>query len=771
VVVVFEDLHWADQSSLDLLAHLVPLVQSVPLLLVLVGRREPDGPSARLHEVARTRAADRYGEIVLAPLSEADSRRLLDGLVPGDQTLGRLKQAALQRAEGNPFFLEELVRTVIADGGLEWQAGTGQWRVTRAADEIRMPGTLHDVINARVDRLDGDLKQLLKVASVIGRRFLYRVLKAASDAGERVDGDLLRLQALELIYEKHRLPELEYFFKHALIQEVTYGTILSRRRRELHRRVGDCIERLFSDRLEDFYSVLAYHYARAEDWPKAQEYLFKAGDHAGRVAADAEALSLYQSAIEAYERAFGDNWDPVLRSTLERKMGEALFRLGHHEQALACVIAAKARLHPALTALPESVLGIRLAIAREILKRIARSTLARLSPPRPEPPVDPRVLDEIARLGEVTGWIDYFLNPERFFLQALTGLAYFERRPHAIGLIYNHMSIGLICDVIPAFDLAGRHHRRAVEIATGSGQPIALGHAHLGSGIHAHSRGELRTALEEYERTATIFREIGHIRGWGGATMVRAWAYEDLGDFARALTYAESVRLVGDESADPQVRAWGLLRRGVSRRHMGRVDHAAADLELSIGLSRKIPDYAGVVQGLAVLALCHLDRGDLPRARRVIDEANQIRRERNLRGIWVAYAITAAAEVSMAELDASHAGARALRQRAARACRDASRLGKTARHWLPATLRLQGNLKWRERRPAAAEKYWLRSAAVAEAVGTRYQLGLAFAEIGRCFERRHELERAVELLQEAGAEADLARVQRLLAPQPTHRAL
>jgi tetratricopeptide (TPR) repeat protein len=508
--------------------------------------------------------------------------------------------------------------------------------------------------------------------------------------------------------------------------------------------------------------VLAYHYARAEAWPKAQEYLFKAGDHAGRVAADAEALSLYQSAIEAYEKAFGDNWDPVHRSTLERKIGEALFRLGHHEQALACVIGAKARLHRPLTALPGSVFGIRLAIAREIVKRIGRSALAPLSTPRAASPVDPRVLEEIARLGEVTGWIDYFLNPERFLLQALTGLAYFERRPHAIGLIYNHMAIGLICDVIPAFGLASRHHRRAVEIATGNGQPIALGHAHLGSGIHAHSRGELRTALQEYELTATIFREIRHIRGWGGATMMRAWAYEDLGDFEQALTHAESVSLVGDESSDPQVRAWGLLRRGVSKRHMGRVEDASADLETSIGLSRQIPDYAGVVQGLALLALCHLDRGDRLRARHVVDEANQIRRERNLRGIWVAYAITTAAELSIAELEDPAGRPRALRKRAARACREARRQGKTAPHWLPVALRLQGNLCWREGKPAPAEKYWLRCATAAEAVGARYQLGLAAAEIGRCFERRHELERAAVLFREAGAGPDLARVQRWL---------
>ena len=117
--------------------------------------------------------------------------------------------------------------------------------------------------------------------------------------------------------------------------------LLTPRRRELHQRVGDCIERLFADRLEDFYGVLAYHYARAEAWPKAQEYLFKAGDHAGRVAAARRHWPHYQNAIAAYERVFGDRVGPSTGATVERKIGEALFRQGDHEQALSYVIAAK----------------------------------------------------------------------------------------------------------------------------------------------------------------------------------------------------------------------------------------------------------------------------------------------------------------------------------------------------------------------------------------------------------------------------------------------
>jgi tetratricopeptide (TPR) repeat protein len=762
LALVFEDLHWCDQSSLDLLEHLLPVVASAPLLLIVMARPERNSPADRFRSIAQAGAATRYSEIVLAPLSGPSSVVLLDGLIAADPKSDRLRPVILERAEGNPFFLEEIIRTLAADGVLEWSASQRRWKVAREVGQLKLPDTLHDVIAARIDRLDPEVKQLLKVASVIGRSFLHRVLDAASESGPSLAGHLQQLQALELIREKRRLPELEYFFKHALVQEAAYATLLGPRRRELHRRVGECIERLFADRLDDFSSVLAYHYARAEAWPKAQEFLFKAGDRAGQIAADAEALAHYQNAMEAHARAFGDAWDPLQRSTLERKIGEALFRSGDHQRALAYVIGAKARLHRPLTAVPRSAWGIRLAIGMEIVARTGRSVLARFFTPGTAESVDVRVLDEIARLGEVTGWIDYFLNPERFFLQALTGLRYFEEHPHAVGLIYNHMSIGLICDVIPAFGVAERHHRQALAIATENGQPIALGHAHLGTGIHAHCLGRLRTALDHYEQSAAIFHGIGHIRGWGGATMMRAWAYEGLGDFQRALSHADAVRAVGDQSSDPQVRAWGLLRHAVSCRCIGRTAEAIGNLETAIELAKQIPDYAGVVQSVALLGVCHLERGDRARGRTLVDEAHRVRRERKLRGMWVAYSFIAEAELSMAELDTPGGDGRAARSRAARACRDAIRQGRTSRHWLPAALRLRGSLAWREGRAAAAERSWRQSIEAAESIGAQYELGLSAAEIGRCLRDPHELERAARLFRESGAAADLARVKPLL---------
>ena len=153
-------------------------------------------------------------------------------------------------------------------------------------DQIALPDKIEGVIIARVDRLEEEVKQVLKLAAVIGRSFYQRILYALDRTEHHLDECLRQLQQLELIQQKRTLPEVEYMFKHALVQEASYLSILAERRRSLHQLVGESIERLFADRLDAFASFLAFHFARAEHWEKAQRYLLRAGDQASQMAAD-----------------------------------------------------------------------------------------------------------------------------------------------------------------------------------------------------------------------------------------------------------------------------------------------------------------------------------------------------------------------------------------------------------------------------------------------------------------------------------------------------
>ncbi|HEX9596033.1 MAG TPA: adenylate/guanylate cyclase domain-containing protein, partial [Anaerolineales bacterium] len=334
IVIVFEDLHWMDESSTNLLEHLLPLVERVPILILGLSRPDYHTPASRLRERCLRDYADRFTEIQLLPLSDAESTRLVHNLLEIENLPTNLREIIVAKAEGNPFFLEEVIRTLIDTGMVRRDPASGRLQAIAHIESIHIPDTLQGVIMARVDRLDVEVKQTLRMAAVIGRSFLYRVLKAIAEAGHRLDDNLAELQQTELIREKRVTPELEYIFSHALAQETTYESILLLDRRELHARVGQAIEALFAERLEEFFGLLAYHYARAEAWERAQDYLLKAGDQAGRIAADAEALNYYEQAMKVYAHAFGDQWDPQKRASLERKIGEAFARRGEFPQAI-----------------------------------------------------------------------------------------------------------------------------------------------------------------------------------------------------------------------------------------------------------------------------------------------------------------------------------------------------------------------------------------------------------------------------------------------------
>jgi tetratricopeptide (TPR) repeat protein len=200
-----------------------------------------------------------------------------------------------RKAEGNPFFVEEVVRSLEEAGAIRREGD--RLVLGRRLDEIVVPDTVEDVIQARLDRLDDGPRRILQVASVIGREFSRRLLDRLADLPEQDEQHLRELRAVELISEKSLSPELAYTFRHALTREVAYGSLAAERRRELHGLVGSAIEDLFAGRLAEHYEILAHHFSRAEEWPKAFAYLLKAADKAAQAFAVHQALALYDDAL------------------------------------------------------------------------------------------------------------------------------------------------------------------------------------------------------------------------------------------------------------------------------------------------------------------------------------------------------------------------------------------------------------------------------------------------------------------------------------------
>jgi tetratricopeptide (TPR) repeat protein len=227
--------------------------------------------------------------------------------------------------------MEELTHTLLEKGFI--QRKENQYVLSRKASEIQIPDTIQGIISARMDRLEDNLKQIIQVASVIGRDFAFRILQDITGVREDLKSYLLNLQGLEFIYEKRLFPELEYIFKHALTQEVAYNSLLHKRRKEIHEKIGNAIEQIYPERLEEFYEMLAYHFDQGQVWHRAVEYQVKAGTKARHGYLLQTALDNFNRAKEIIEKHEPDvPWR--VRYDLFFEMSGALLDLGQPHYAL-----------------------------------------------------------------------------------------------------------------------------------------------------------------------------------------------------------------------------------------------------------------------------------------------------------------------------------------------------------------------------------------------------------------------------------------------------
>ncbi|MGH7325118.1 MAG: adenylate/guanylate cyclase domain-containing protein [Candidatus Rokuibacteriota bacterium] len=287
-VLVHEDVHWIDKAteeSLLFTADSIPTRRILHILTYRPGYTHPFGERTY------------HTRIAIDTLSSEDSVQMAQVLLSAENLPEELKNLIVRKAEGNPFFVEEVVKSLQEVGAIRREGS--RYVLTKRLDEIVIPDTIQDVIMARIDRLADAPKKTLQLASVIGREFTRRLLDRIADLRGRTEDFLRELKAIELIYEKSLFPELAYMFKHALTHDVAYNSMLVQRRKELHQVIALAIEELYGDRLTEHYEMLAYHFSKAEDWARALEYLLKAADKGSKTFANREAISLYDQALEA----------------------------------------------------------------------------------------------------------------------------------------------------------------------------------------------------------------------------------------------------------------------------------------------------------------------------------------------------------------------------------------------------------------------------------------------------------------------------------------
>jgi class 3 adenylate cyclase/tetratricopeptide (TPR) repeat protein len=340
-VLVLDDLHWADPASIDLLLHLLPTIENNPVMLLCAFRPDREAPSYQVKKTADAEYHHRYTEINLRPLSAEQSDELVNHLLAIAELPDSLRERIQERAGGNPFFVEEVVRTLIEKGAVvaEDRSENGEvrryWRATSDSATIDIPDSLQGLLVSRIDRLEEKTRHIVQLASVIGRSFYHRVLaelgKGDALTVQSVEEQIGRLVRLEMIQEAARMPEVEYKFRNPLTQEIAYQTILLKRRREFHRRVGAALEVLFPDQVTELSPRLAFHFAEGQQAEKALAYYTMAGDSAFRLFALEGALTNYERAMDWAERGKADSQELV---HLHQRRGRTLELLLRHDEAL-----------------------------------------------------------------------------------------------------------------------------------------------------------------------------------------------------------------------------------------------------------------------------------------------------------------------------------------------------------------------------------------------------------------------------------------------------
>lgn len=331
LVVILEDLHWADKSSSDLLDALFDLAANRHLLFINVFRPFYSTFCDRLEARGDDPSSLLYDNVILQPLSRPLGQCLIEGLLNRSELPGYVHDQVLSAGSGNPLYIEEILRALIDNGIIKKK--NDSFQMAGGIDRVTIPLKISDVIMERIDRLDPDERDVVRVASVIGQRFFFRIITHVMEKPDTIEQSLDTLTSLQFFSKTIKADEVEYNFNHELLREAAYNSLLKRTKQALHLKTANAIEHIFAQKSSEFYGMLAYHYGRAGDAESAEHYMFKAGEEALKTGASSEALFYSQKALHIYLENYGSAADLEKKTTLEKNIAFSLYSNGRHAEA------------------------------------------------------------------------------------------------------------------------------------------------------------------------------------------------------------------------------------------------------------------------------------------------------------------------------------------------------------------------------------------------------------------------------------------------------
>lgn len=727
LILIFEDIQWIDETSIELINHILPIVKERKILFCFVYRPIMKKSKMKFLEGIEEFYSNFYTLIELSPIDYDHSKKLAKNLLDEKDIPPNIIHYVVQKSGGNPFFIEELINSMLQLNIITFDENQGKYNTVYNIDKVNVPDSLRGIISARIDMLSEDLKDVLKLASVIGRIFFYRVIEEILKPDNNLRLKLNSLQTQNLIRIKKLIPDIEYIFKHALTQEISYESILIKQRLKLHQIVANSIEVLFDDRIDDFLGMLAYHYTYAENWKKAQYYLFKAGDKAGNIAADSESLNYYKKAIIAYVKVFGDTWDSLQRAILERKIGQALFRKGHHQQSVEYFLRA---LELIGNSTPENKWFIRLSLFKHIFIQIIHRIFFNIFKIKSNK-INNKKLKEILLIYEMMGWIDFFMNRERLLLHSFKGINLAEKFNDQSGISRASMSIGIFFDMIGFFKIAKSYHKRALQSANITLNLLDLGHSYLGMAFHEDFRGKWKEAISIYRKSAEYFWNAGDMRKWGDPIIMIIFLLTYKGHFSAVKNLSKKISVIGENTGDQQLMGWGMQGQGLGFYFTKNFDVAEFYLRRSVDLLEMASDYYASGIAKKDLGLTYLQQGKFDQAIKTLKNTEKKFAKHYLKGHLASFIKNAIAEafLCLSENEDNKTKKIVLLKKCKKSCKIAVKESSKFCWAIPQAYRLNGSYKWIIGDFKGANIWWNRSLNMSNKLGATLETKITNEEI------------------------------------------
>jgi len=786
--LVLEDVHWIDPLSRDLLVYLSSRLLDYPVLMLVTQRSEFEPPEWSVDTPVSS--------IELSTLSSESAVEMLEMLLGTKAVSEDLVRLVLEKTQGNPFYVEEMVLALREAKNLVWDQTTESYELIRDAKAVDLPGTIQGVILSRLDRLPEEQRRMLQVASVFGRNFPRDVLRTVLPfqlTPETMESKLQEVARLELIGSAHPQSSPSYAFRHALVQEVAYESLSYARRREIHRAIGEALEREYKDEANEQSDVLARHFDLGRASEKAAKYLVIAGDKAKRVYANTEAADYYERALD-HLRALGKEVSPHLIARVLEELADVRSLTGDYAAAVNCYREASelvegsvecARLEGKLGGVcyrqgqphagikhlelglghlgiraPRTRWQVRVSLPRQILIQAAHTMwpamfIRQRSKNREATRAAIEIYESLVR-------ISFEFDVEKCLDAHLRQLNLCETIPRSPEMAQTYSSHGVVCGIIPSFARAIRYQRRGLAIREAEGSRWGVAQSLNFMGVNYYCMGRWEQSLSCLEKSVRIFDEVGDCWESEVTYVFLSLGCMRKGDLELAVQHARTGLDQSRRAKDSQGMGWAFRALAEATSRQGKLAEALEYGRQALESSEEARDRMWVAVVRRALGEIHLRMGNRQQAIQEMERSLEQIRKYGLRHEFVmgAYPGLAEAYLSVLDDDQDRTARRAALRRIRKLCRQAVSKGKKFPNWLGYAYRVSALCERAAGRPQAARRFFERSLDSSRSLGARYELGVTHFEMGKFLLESGDpdasdcLNEAIRLFKECGAELD-----------------